>query len=259
MAKLLQGKVAIITGSGRGIGKAMAELFAEEGAAIAVNDIDLDVCKATVEELKGKGFKAIACKADVTKEEDVKKMVDDTVKAFGTVDILINNAGITKDAMFHKMDDKLWSFILDVNLLGTILCCKYVIPIMQAKQSGKIVNTSSVTGMMGNVGQTNYAAAKGGVIGFTKGLARELAMNKINVNCYGPGFIETRLTAVKADGGDRSGLGMPKGVHDTAIAAIPFGRAGQPIDIAKVALFFASDLSDYITGEVISVSGGQLI
>ncbi|MBN2150418.1 MAG: 3-oxoacyl-ACP reductase FabG [Candidatus Lokiarchaeota archaeon] len=257
--KLLEGKVAIITGSGRGIGKSMAELFADEGAAVAINDIDADVCNATVAELKGKGFKAIACKADVTKDEDVKKMVDDTVAAFGTVDILVNNAGITKDAMFHKMDDKLWNFIQDVNLLGTILCCKHVIPIMQAKQSGKIVNTASTTGLMGNIGQTNYAAAKGGVIGFTKGLARELAMHKINVNCYGPGFVETRLTAVKADGGDRSGLGIPKGVRDSGISAIPFGRIGQPVDVAKVALFFASTLSDYVTGEVISVSGGLLI
>nr|MDO8108872.1 SDR family NAD(P)-dependent oxidoreductase [Candidatus Sigynarchaeota archaeon] len=257
--KLLEGKVAIITGSGRGIGKAMAELFASEGAAITVNDIDADVCKATAEELKKNGFKAIACKADVTKDEDVKKMVEDTVKAFGTVDILVNNAGITKDAMIHKMDDKLFNFILDVNLLGTIMCSKYVIPIMKEKQYGKIVNTASVTGLMGNIGQTNYAAAKGGVIGFTKGLARELGLSKICVNCYGPGFIETRLTAVKADGGDRSALGMPKGIHDTAIAAIPFGRAGQPEDVARVALFFSSFLSDYITGEVISVSGGQLV
>lgn len=256
---LLEGKVAIITGSGRGIGKSIAELFAQEGAAITVNDIDADVCAATAEELTNNGFKAIACQADVTNDEQVKKMVDDTVEAFGTVDILVNNAGITKDAMIHKMDDKLFDFILNVNLLGTMLCSKYVIPIMKEKQYGKIVNTSSTTGLVGNVGQTNYAAAKGGVVGFTKGLARELGLSKICVNAYGPGFIETRLTAVKAEGGDRSALGMPKGIHDTAIAAIPFGRAGQPEDVAKAALFFSSPLSDFITGEVISVSGGQLV
>ncbi len=257
--KLLENKVAIITGSGRGIGKAMAELFVQEGAAVTVNDVDADVCKATADELTAKGYKVIACKADITNDDEVKKMVDDTVKAFGTVDILVNNAGYTKDAMIHKMDDKLWNFVLNVNLLGTILCCKHVIPIMKEKQYGKIVNTSSVTGMVGNVGQTNYAAAKGGVIGFTKGLARELGLSKISVNCYGPGFIETRMTAVKQEGGDRSGFGMPKGVHDSAIAATPFGRAGRPEDVARVALFFSSPLSDFVTGEVISVSGGQLI
>jgi 3-oxoacyl-[acyl-carrier protein] reductase len=256
---LLTGKVAIITGSGRGIGKAIAEMFAEEGAAIAVNDIDLDVCKATAEELKAKGCKAIACKADVTKDEEVKKMVDDTVAAFGTVDILVNNAGITKDAMIDKMEDKIWNFIVDVNLLGTILCSKYVIPIMSAKQYGKIVNTASTTGLSGNVGQSNYAAAKGGVFGWTKALARELSLAKITVNCYAPGFIETRLTAVKAEGPDRSALGIPKGIRDTAIAAIPFGRPGQPEDVARAALFFASPMSDFITGEVISVCGGQFI
>lgn len=256
---LLTGKVAIITGSGRGIGKAIAEVFAAEGAAITVNDIDLDVCQGTANELKAKGCKAIACKADVTKDDEVKKMVDDTVAAFGTVDILVNNAGITKDAMIDKMEDKVWHFIVDVNLLGTILCCKHVIPIMTAKQYGKIVNTASTTGLSGNVGQSNYAAAKGGVFGWTKALARELSLNKITVNCYAPGFIETRLTAVKTDGPDRSALGIPKGIRDTAIAAIPFGRPGQPEDVARAALFFASPMSDFITGEVISVCGGQFI
>ena len=259
MAKLLDGKVAIITGSGRGIGKAIAELFVEHGAKVTINDIDADVCNATAEEIKSNGGEAIACKADVTNDEEVKKMVDDTVAAFGTIDILVNNAGITKDAMVHKMGDKLFDFILDVNLLGTVMCSKHVIPIMKEKKYGKIVNTSSVTGLMGNIGQSNYAAAKGGVIGFTKALARELSLSRVCVNCYGPGFIETRLTAVKKEGGDRSALGIPKGIRDTAIAAIPFGRAGQPMDVANAALFFSSPLSDYITGEVISVSGGQLI
>lgn len=256
---LLDNKVAIITGSGRGIGKAIAELFVAEGCAVAINDIDADVCAQTAGEIKAKGGKAIACKADVTNDAEVKKMVDDTVAAFGTVDILVNNAGITKDAMVHKMDDKLFNFIVDVNLLGTILCCKHVIPIMKEKKSGKIVTTASVTGIMGNIGQSNYAAAKGGVIAFTKALARELSLANVCVNCYGPGFIETRLTAVKAEGGPRDGLGIPKGIRDVAIAAIPFGRPGQPEDVANAALFFSSRLSDYITGEVISVSGGQVI
>jgi NAD(P)-dependent dehydrogenase (short-subunit alcohol dehydrogenase family) len=256
---LLDDKVAIITGSGRGIGKAIAELFAKEGAAVTVSDIDGDVCQETAQELIDAGYKAIGCKADVTNLEEVQQMVDDTVAAFGTVDILINNAGITKDAMIHKMDDKLWNFIVDINLFGTINCSKAVIPIMIAKKSGHIVNTASTTGLSGNVGQANYAAAKGGVIGFTKALARELSLSRINVNCYCPGFIETRLTAVKQEGGDRSALGIPKGIRDTAIASIPFGRPGEPEDVAKAALFFASSLSDFVTGECICICGGQII
>jgi NAD(P)-dependent dehydrogenase (short-subunit alcohol dehydrogenase family) len=256
---LLDDKVAIITGSGRGIGKAIAELFVKEGAAVTVNDIDGDVCQETAQELVDAGYKAIACKADVTNIDEVQAMVDATVEAFGTVDILINNAGITKDAMLHKMDDKLWNFIVDINLFGTINCCKAVMPIMIAKKSGHIVTTASTVGMSGNVGQANYAAAKGGVIGFTKALSRELSLSKINVNCYCPGFIATRLTAVKQEGGDRSALGIPKGIRDTGIASIPFGRIGEPEDVAKAALFFASGLSDFITGECISVSGGMII
>ncbi|MHA1794451.1 MAG: SDR family NAD(P)-dependent oxidoreductase [Promethearchaeota archaeon] len=256
---LLDGKVAIITGSGRGIGKAIAIKFIEEGCKVTINDIDQDVCDATAEELKKLGGDVIACKADVTNPEEVQKMVDDTVKAFGTVHILVNNAGITRDAMVHKMDDKLFNFIMNVNLKGTFVCTQKVVPIMKEQKYGKIVNTASTTGMMGNIGQTNYAAAKGGVIGFTKALARELSLDKICVNCYGPGFIETRLTAVKTEGAERSSLGIPKGVRDTAIASIPFGRAGKPADVANVALFFASPLSDYVTGELISISGGMLI
>ncbi|MHA1370630.1 MAG: SDR family NAD(P)-dependent oxidoreductase [Promethearchaeota archaeon] len=256
---LLDGKVAIITGSGRGIGKAIALKFVEEGAAVTVNDIDKEVCEKTAQEIRDDGGKAIACQADVTNWDDVKKMVDDTVAEFGTVDILVNNAGITKDAMVHKMGDKLFGFILNVNLKGTFLCTKVVVPIMKEKEYGKIVNTASTTGLMGNIGQTNYAAAKGAIISFTKACARELALSKISVNCYGPGFIETRLTAVKSEGGDRSGLGIPEGVRKAAIAAIPFGRPGKPLDVANVALFFASPLSDFVTGQVINISGGMLI
>ncbi|MHA1681388.1 MAG: SDR family NAD(P)-dependent oxidoreductase [Promethearchaeota archaeon] len=255
---LLEGKIAIITGSGRGIGKAIALKFVEEGCKVTINDIDVDVCNATADEIKANGGEAIAVKADVTNPEEVKNMVDKTVEAFGTVHILVNNAGITKDAMIHKMEDKLFKFILDVNLKGTIVCTQAVLGPMKEQKYGKIVNTASVTGLMGNVGQSNYAAAKGGIIGFTKGCARELALDGIRCNVYGPGFIETRLTAVKSEDGDRSGLGMPKGIRDTAIATIPFG-AGQPSDVAAVALFFASPLSDYMTGEVVSISGGQLV
>ncbi|MBD3188008.1 glucose 1-dehydrogenase [Candidatus Bathyarchaeota archaeon] len=255
---LLDDKVAIITGSGRGIGKAIAKRFVSEGCKVTINDIDVDVCNATAEEINAEGGEAIAVKADVTNPAEVKNMVDKTIEAFGTVHILVNNAGITKDAMIHKMEDKLFKFILDVNLKGTILCTQAVLECMKEQKYGKIVNTASVTGLMGNIGQSNYAAAKGGVIGFTKGIARELALDGIRANCYGPGFIETRLTAVKEEGSDRSGLGIPKGIRDTAIATIPFG-AGQPSDVASVALFFASPLSDYVTGEVISISGGQLV
>jgi len=264
MVDMLKNKVAIITGSGRGIGQAIAELFVEEGAKVTVNDIDTDVCKQTAAELNAKfPGRAIACVADVTKKDHVQKMVDDTIAKFKDIDILINCAGLTRDALIHKMDDKLLRMIIDINLKGTILCTQAVLPNMlndeRDRQFKKIVNFASTTGVSGNVGQANYAIAKAGIIAFTKATAREYALNRINVNCVAPGFTETRMTQEKKPG---DALGIPKAIRDIAIGAIPFsrdGRGGLPLDVAKICLFFSSNLSDWITGQLLVCDGAAFI
>ncbi|MBN2155976.1 MAG: 3-oxoacyl-ACP reductase FabG [Candidatus Lokiarchaeota archaeon] len=264
MENLLKGKIAIITGSGRGIGKAIAELFVEQGAKVTVNDIDTDVCNQTAAEINEKYPNcAISCVADVTNKEQVQKMVDDTIAKFGDIDILVNNAGLTRDALIHKMDDKLMRLIIDINLKGTILCTQAVLPNMLKEerdyQFKKIVNFASTTGVSGNIGQTNYAVAKGGVIGFTKACAREYSLNRICVNSVAPSFIETRMTQEKKPG-DK--LGIPKAMRDLIINGIPFardGRGGLPLDVAKLCLFFSSTLSDWITGQLLTCDGGTHI
>ena len=257
---LLDGKVAIITGSGRGIGQGIALKFVKEGAKVVINDIDAAPCNETVEMVKKIGGKAIGCVADVTNPTQVKKMVDDCVKAFGTVDILVNNAGLTRDAMIHNMDDKLLRLIININLKGTHVCTQAVLPILQdAKKKGefkKIVNFASTTGISGNVGQANYAIAKGGIVAYTKSCAREFALDRICVNSVAPGFIETRMTAVKKAG---ESMGIPEAIRNMAISAIPFGRGGLPEDVANIILFLCSPLSDWISGELLSIDGAAYV
>jgi 3-oxoacyl-[acyl-carrier protein] reductase len=260
---LLNGKVAIITGSARGIGKGIAEMFVKEGASVTINDIDAAPCDETVNELKGMGGKAISCVADVTKEDQVKKMVEDTVAAFGKIDILVNCAGVTADALIHKMTDKQYRFVVDVNLKGTIVCTKAVMPYFQAEnrlnEFKKIVNFASTTGVSGNVGQSNYAIAKAGIIAYSKACARELAASRVSVNVVAPGFIETRMTQEKKPGDT---MGIPKSIRDIAIQAIPFsreGKGGLPEHVAGVITFYCSSLGDWITGQLLTVDGGAFI
>jgi len=257
MKDLLKGKVAIITGSGRGIGKGIAKLFVEQGCKVAINDIDPKPCEETV---------AIACPADVTNVEQVNKMVADTIAAFGKIDILINNAGTSRDAMIQKMDDRLLRFIIDVNMKGTHVCTQAVQAVLpeflkdeRNNEFKKIVNFSSTTGVSGNVGQANYAIAKGGLIAYTKSCAREFSLNRVCVNAIAPGFTETRMTALKKPGDQ---LGIPQAIRDIAIGAIPFSRdgvGGLPSDIAKIVLFFSCELSDWITGQLLVGGGGSMI
>jgi len=264
MVGLLKGKVAIVTGSGRGIGKGIAEFFVEEGAKVTVNDIDSDVCNQAAAEINKKHpNSAIACVADVTKKEQVQKMVDETIAKFGDIDILINNAGLTRDALIHKMDDKLMRLIIDINLKGTILCTQAVLPNMlkeeRNNQFKKIVNFASSTGVSGNIGQTNYAIAKAGIIAFSKSTAREYSLNRICVNTIAPSFIESRMTLEKKPGDE---LGVPKALRDLIIAGTPFsrdGKGGVPMDVAKLCLFFCSNLSDWITGQLLTCDGGTHI
>ena len=255
MKDMLKGKVAIITGSGRGIGKGIAKLFVEQGCKVAINDIDPNPCKETVEEIKAMGGEAIACPADVTNVEQVNKMVADTIAAFGKIDILINNAGTSRDAMIQKMDDRLLRFIIDVNMKGTHVCTQAVLPEFLKDERNnefkKIVNFSSTTGVSGNVGQANYAIAKGGLIAYTKSCAREFSLNRVCVNAIAPGRILTPLVYSSRT------EEQVKEFMEVGVKASVLGRLGVTEDIAHLALFLASDDSSFITAEIVASNGGR--
>ncbi|MBC7329412.1 3-oxoacyl-[acyl-carrier-protein] reductase [bacterium] len=242
-----EGKVAIITGAGRGIGKAIAERLASEGADVVVCDIDKEAAERTAEEIRSKySVKAIAISADVAKEGDVNSMVEETIKNFGRVDFLINNAGITKDSLLLRMSEEEWDKVIAVDLKSVFLCTRAVIRHMMRQRFGRIVNISSVIGLRGNVGQANYASAKAGIIGFTKSSARELAGRNITVNAVAPGYIQTEMT-------ER----LPQDVREEMLKQVPLGRPGQPEDVAGVVAFLCSEDASYITGEIIRVDGGM--
>jgi len=247
----LKDKVAIVTGSGRGIGEGIALRFAEEGAKLIINDVNEADVKRTVETIQGKGGRAAAVLGSVTSRDVAQRMVDTAVKEFGTVDILINNAGITRDAMLHKMTDEQWDQVIDVNLKGVFLCTQCAARVMREKGYGKIVNISS-TSWRGNPGQFNYSATKAGVIGMTKTAAKELAPKGINVNVIAPGMIWTDM--IKA---------MPPAIVErmekSLAFIVPLNRKGAPLDIANLALFLASDESSFITGQLIHCDGGMIM
>jgi 3-oxoacyl-[acyl-carrier protein] reductase len=239
----LKDKVAIITGAASGIGKATALRFAEEGANIVVADFADGA--GTVQEVEAKGVKAVYVKVNVTSEDDVKAMVAKAVEVFGKVDVLINNAGITKDAMMKKMTKEAWDAVIGVNLTGVFNCTSAVLPYMLEQKSGVVLTTSSVVGIYGNLGQTNYAASKWGVIGMTKSWAKEMARNGLRFNCVAPGFIGTEM--VKK---------IPEQVlNEKIIVKIPQARLGEPEEIAAAFAFLASDDAKYINGTVLSVDG----
>ncbi|EGO61813.1 beta-ketoacyl-ACP reductase [Acetonema longum] len=239
----LKGKIAIITGAAGGIGKATALRFAEEGANIVVADFADG--SGTVQEAEAKGVKAVYVKVDVTSEEQAKAMVAKAIEVFGKVDVLINNAGITKDAMMRKMTKDAWDAVIGVNLTGVFNCTSAVLPYLLEQKSGVVLTTSSIVGIYGNLGQTNYAASKWGVIGMTKSWAKEMAKNGLRFNCVAPGFIGTEM--VKK---------IPEQVlNEKIIVKIPQGRLGEPEEIAAAFAFLASDDAKYINGTVLSVDG----
>ena len=245
----LTGKVALVTGASRGIGQATAIDLAKAGADIVVNFIGNEaVAQETVDAIEALGRKAIKIKADVGNAEDVQAMVDEAVAAFGHIDILVNNAGITRDGLLIRMKDSDWDDVLNINLKGVYLVTKAVAKLMVKQRAGRIINMTSVSGVTGNVGQANYAAAKAGVIGFTKTCAKELAARGITVNAVAPGFIETAMTDV-----------LPEKIKEGIAATVPFGRKGQPEEIASVVTFLASDFASYITGQVLNVAGGMVM
>lgn len=245
---LLKGKVGLITGGARGIGKEIALLFAMEGADIAICDINGESIQAAVREIESFGVKAMGFKVDVTNYSEIEEMTGKVLDKFSKIDILINNAGITRDNLLLRMKEEDWDAVLNVNLKGTFNCTKAVSRIMIKQRSGRIINIASIIGIMGNAGQANYAASKGGIISFTKSAAKELASRNINVNAIAPGFIKTDMTAK-----------LSEGLQDAMLKLIPLGRLGDPSDVAKLALFLAGDNSSYITGEVIKVDGGMVM
>lgn len=252
----LQDKVALITGGGSGIGAATVLRFAEEGARLAIADVNVEAANQVADQVRGMNRPAVVFQVDVTKRADVEAMVRDIVKEYGRLDILINNAGINRDALsvrktkegeIKKMTDEQWDAVLAVNLKGTFLCAQAAAVMMMDQMYGKIVNTSSV-GALGNIGQANYAASKAGVWGLTYTLALEYARYNINVNCVAPGATKTQMTA-----------GIPENILAGIVDKIPFRRMAEPRDIANVHLFLASDEAAYITGQVIFVDGGMSV
>jgi 3-oxoacyl-[acyl-carrier protein] reductase len=244
----LTGKVAIITGGANGIGRETAFTFAREGALIVLADFDTAAGEAAAEKLREKGAEALFQKVDVSNRDSVDRMVNAAKDRFGKIDILINNAGITQDAMLTKMTAEQWQKVIDVNLSGVFHCTQAVVPHMIEQGKGKIINTSSIVGVNGNVGQTNYAATKAGVIGMTKTWAKELGRKGICVNAVAPGFIETGMVAK-----------VPEKVINQMIDKVPLQRLGQPTDIANAYLFLASDEADYVSGIVLEVNGGLVV
>jgi 3-oxoacyl-[acyl-carrier protein] reductase len=242
----LKGKTALVTGAAQGIGKAIGYRLAREGAVVAACDLNLPLAEATVQEIRDSGAKAKAYLLNVTDAEEVERVVEEAAKEFGRIDILVNNAGITKDALLLRMEEGAWDAVLSVNLKGTFLLSKACARLMIKQRFGRIVNISSVSGQRGNAGQSNYAASKAGIIGFTKSLSKELGARGVTVNAVAPGFIQTAMTE-----------DLPQGIKDSYLKQIPLGRLGTPEDIAGAVAFLCSEDGAYISGEILGVNGGM--
>ena len=245
----LQEKVAVVTGGSRGIGRAVSLLLAQNGADVAINYAgNQKAAEEVCEAIKAMGRKAVIYKADVSDRSAVKEMFDAIIKEFGRVDILVNNAGITRDNLLALMKEDEWDAVINANLTGMFNCTKAITRTMMKQKGGRIINMSSVVGVNGNAGQSNYAAAKAGAIGFTKSIAKELASRNITANAIAPGFIDTDMTAE-----------LPEKVKEEMLKGIPLGKLGQAEDVAQAVLFFASDASKYITGQTLHVDGGMVM
>lgn len=241
----LANQIALITGGARGIGREMALLFAREGADVALFDVNAEQLAKTIEELRALGRRAEGLTVDVTDGKSVDDGVGKVLDKLGQIDILINNAGVTRDGLLIRMDDAQWDRVLDINLKGTFLCTRAVAKHMLKRRQGRIVSVASIVGLIGNPGQANYAASKAGIIGLTKAVAKELASRGITCNAIAPGFIQTDMTEA-----------LPEQAKSRLLEAIPMGSLGAPADVAQAALFLVSEAARYITGHVLVVDGG---
>ena len=242
----LKGKVAVVTGAAQGIGQAIAVSLAQEGADVAIADLDASRCQETVQSVEEAGAKSMAVSVNVGEWEQAKGMVDAVLKEWGKIDILVNNAGITRDGLLMRMKEEDWNAVLQVNLTGTFYCAKAVLPSMSKQRNGRIVNIASIVGAIGNVGQANYAASKAAVVGLTKTIAREYASRNVTVNAVAPGFIDTAMTQQ-----------LSPEVKEALLNQIPAKRLGQASDVAEAVGFLCSDKAGYITGQVLHVNGGM--
>ncbi|MCG3174691.1 MAG: 3-oxoacyl-[acyl-carrier-protein] reductase FabG [Myxococcota bacterium] len=267
---LMDGKSAVVTGAGRGIGQQIAYVFAEQGASVVINDLEPGPASETAAECNRiRGGSAVASAGNIADRGYTDQLMKTAVDSFGKLDVLVNNAGVTRDRMVHQMTDEEWDLVIDVNLKGTFNCIRSAAPYMrdtakkeletegQPRYHRKVVNFFSTAAIRGNPGQMNYTAAKMGNVGMTRTLAQEWGRFHINVNAVAPGFTDTRLTKPKEDGDGV--LGVPKAIRDRMIANIPFGRPVDPREVANVVLFFSCYLSDFVTGQEINVSGGHQI
>jgi 3-oxoacyl-[acyl-carrier protein] reductase len=242
----LTGKVALVTGSGRGIGKAIAQKLSESGATVVINDV-AEASQATSDEIASNGHQSLFIKGSVSSSADVNQMMEKIVTTFGRIDILVNNAGITRDQITLRMSDEEWDAVMAVNLKGVFLCTRAALKYMMKQRWGRIINISSISGIVGNPGQINYCAAKAGIIGITRTVAKEMASRQITVNAIAPGFIETDMTGK-----------IPENIKEEFKKRIPAGYFGTPRDVAEAVAFFATEESRYITGQVLCVDGGMV-
>jgi len=241
-------KIVIVTGAGRGIGLTIARTFAENGATVILSDFNQEALSDAVSLFREKQFIFDAVPCNVTDSAEAQILIDTVIQKYSRIDILINNAGITRDTILLRMKEEQWDAVLDTNLKGTFIVCRAAVKYLLKQHAGKIINISSVVGLTGNPGQTNYAASKAGVIGFSKSLAKELASRNVTVNVIAPGFIDTAMTAA-----------LPEEVRSGFLKNIPLNRMGTPQDVANAALFLATPLADYITGQVLKVDGGMVM
>ena len=244
----LDGKVALITGGAQGIGRIISEELAGQGAHVILGDVNLEGAEKTAAEIKQNGAKASAVRIDVSSAASVQSVFDSIIKEYKPVDIVVNNAGITRDGLLVRMKEVDWDLVMNINLKGSFLCSQQAAKQMMKQKSGAIVNIASIVGIMGNFGQANYSASKAGLIGFTKTLAREVALRGIRANAVAPGFIDTEMTRV-----------LEESVRAKLVEQIPLARLGQPEDVARCVSFLVSEKASYITGQVINVNGGMLM